>query len=114
LKIKRIKAQQYSASFFQEKKSEKLHVYELYTLNFSPNILKQSNDGQQESRNLCLAWDIREIQRKRRQESLKEGGYFEYLGIGERIILKWILMKWDCSVWIRFIRLRIGFSGGAL
>jgi hypothetical protein len=29
-----------------------------------------------------------------------------------KIILKWVLMKYDVRVWIRFIWLRIGISGG--
>jgi hypothetical protein len=36
------------------------------------------------------------------------------LGIGEKIILKWTLGKVGLGVWIRFIWLRIGTSGGLL
>jgi hypothetical protein len=31
-----------------------------------------------------------------------------------RIILKWILDKWDGAVWTRFIWLRLGTCGGLL
>jgi len=93
LKIKHIKAKQYSAIFFQEKKSEKLYNYVLYTLYVSPKSLKQSYQRQRERRNLCLAWEIREIHRKIWQVSLKKGGLLEYPGIGVKKILIWILKK---------------------
>jgi hypothetical protein len=35
-------------------------------------------------------------------------------GKGERIILKWILRTLGLGVWIGFISLRIGISGGLL
>jgi hypothetical protein len=37
--------------------------------------------------------------------TLKDGGD------DERIILKWVLVKWDVMLW-RFIWLGVGFSGG--
>jgi hypothetical protein len=34
-----------------------------------------------------------------------------YLYIGRRKILKWILKKWDLSVWTGFMKVRVGTSG---
>jgi hypothetical protein len=33
-------------------------------------------------------------------------------GVDERVILKWILRKWDVGVWSGLIWLRIGTGGG--
>jgi hypothetical protein len=38
----------------------------------------------------------------------------EELGVDGRIILGWILEKWDAKVWIGFICLRVQTKGGAL
>jgi hypothetical protein len=34
--------------------------------------------------------------------------YYEDLNIGRRIILKWLLQKYDAVLWTAFVRLRIG------
>jgi hypothetical protein len=36
------------------------------------------------------------------------------LDVGGRIILKWILERWDCLVWIELMWLRIGINRGFL
>jgi hypothetical protein len=36
------------------------------------------------------------------------------LGVGGRIILKWIVERWDGMIWTRLIWLRAGTSGGFL
>jgi hypothetical protein len=46
-------------------------------------------------------------------ESLKGRGHSEDIGVGGRIILKWISGKWDWTVGTGFIWLRIGTSGGS-
>jgi hypothetical protein len=38
----------------------------------------------------------------------------EYPGVEGRIIIKWILKKWNGMVWTRLIWLRIGAGGGLL
>ena len=38
----------------------------------------------------------------------------EYLGLGERIILKWIFKDWDWESWTGLIWLRLGTGGGLL
>jgi hypothetical protein len=46
---------------------------------------------------------------------LVEGkGHWKDLDVGERTILKWIIEKYDGWIWIGFIWLRIGTSGGLL
>jgi hypothetical protein len=47
---------------------------------------------------------------------VKPGGksYYEDLGLGVRIILKWMLERHDEVLWTRLIWLRIGTSGGLL
>jgi hypothetical protein len=47
-------------------------------------------------------------------ESLKGRDHSEDLGAGERIILKWILVKSVLGVWIGFIWFGIGTGGGIL
>jgi hypothetical protein len=43
---------------------------------------------------------------------LWEGDYLEDLGVDWRIILKFIIMKWDEKVWTGLIWLRIGTGTG--
>jgi hypothetical protein len=45
-------------------------------------------------------------------ESLKNRGKYEDLIVGGRIILKWILEKYDGVVWTKFMWLMIGTSDG--
>jgi hypothetical protein len=47
-------------------------------------------------------------------ESLKVGDHLDDLGAGGKIILELIFGKWAGKVWIGFIRLGIGTSGGIL
>jgi hypothetical protein len=46
--------------------------------------------------------------------NLRERSHLEDPGIDSRIILKWILRKWDVVTWTGCIWIRIGTSGGHL
>ena len=47
-------------------------------------------------------------------EYLKERDHLEDLSIEQRIILEWILKKWDEMAWTSLICLRVGESGWSL
>jgi hypothetical protein len=49
-----------------------------------------------------------------RWESQKERNHYEHLDVSWWIIIKWILQRYDETVWIGLIRLRIRSSGGLL
>jgi len=46
--------------------------------------------------------------------NLREGDHLEDLGVGGKIILKWIFGKWNGMAWAGLIWLRIVASGGPL
>jgi hypothetical protein len=46
-------------------------------------------------------------------ESQKEKDHWEEQGVGVWTILKWILEGQDGMIWIEFIWLRVGTSGGS-
>jgi len=46
--------------------------------------------------------------------NLRERNHFRDQGVDGRIILRWILRKWDVGVWTESSWLRIGTGGGHL
>jgi hypothetical protein len=60
------------------------------------------------------ARDRRVIHRRYWWESQKERDHYEYLDVGERIIIKWNLQKYYGVLWTGFIWLKIRTSGGVL
>jgi hypothetical protein len=46
--------------------------------------------------------------------NLREGNHSEDLGVDGKIILNWILEKWDGKAWIGYIWLRTVTGGGLL
>jgi hypothetical protein len=46
--------------------------------------------------------------------NLREGDYFEEVGVDGRIILKWTFVKWVGWAWTSSTWLRIGTGGGLL
>jgi hypothetical protein len=46
--------------------------------------------------------------------SLNERDHFKDLGVERKIILKWILRKYDNRAWSKFISLKIGIGVGFL
>ena len=45
---------------------------------------------------------------------LRERDHLEDLGVDGRIILRWILRKWNGDAWARLVWLRTGTGGGHL
>jgi len=63
---------------------------------------------------MWLVYRRREINVRVRLEYLKKRDHLEDLSIEQRIILEWILKKWDEMAWTSLICLRVGESGWSL
>jgi hypothetical protein len=80
---------------------EKLHNEELNDLYSSPNIVRVI-----QSKIIRWAGHVARFGKKR--------GVYRFLGIDGRIILKWILRKWNVGVWTGSSWGRIVTGGGHL
>jgi hypothetical protein len=90
----------------------RIHNKELYALYSSPNIIwviKKTEVGR-----ACSTWGRVEVHTGFQWGNLREGDHIEDLGIDGRVILKWILEKWDGGTWTRSILLRVGTGGRLL
>jgi hypothetical protein len=47
-------------------------------------------------------------------ENLREKHHLEEPGLDGKVILRWIIRKWDVGTWTGLIWLRIGIGGGHL
>jgi hypothetical protein len=56
-------------------------------------------------------WETREVHTRFWWGDLRERGHLEDLGLDGRIILKYILKKWDGKTWTGLIWLRIRTGG---
>jgi hypothetical protein len=63
---------------------------------------------------MWLVYRRREINVRVRLEYLKKRDHLEDLSIEQRIILEWILKKWDEMAWTSLICLSVGESGWSL
>jgi hypothetical protein len=55
---------------------------------------------------------IGELRNAYKIETVKGRGHLGDLGIGGRLLLKWILEKWDMRMWTGFNWVKIGSIGG--
>ena len=92
----------------------KLHVEELHDLCCSPNTVRVIKSGR-------MRW-VGHVARMGRGEgytcfcwgNLRERGHLEDPNVHGRIILSWIIRKWDVGVWTGSSWLRTGTGGGHL
>ena len=85
----------------------KLHNEELNGLYCSPNIVRLiSSRG--------IRWRRGEAYTEFWWRNLRERDHFVDADVDRRIILRWILRKWDVGVWTGSSWLRMGTGGGHL
>ena len=63
---------------------------------------------------MCHVWGRKEVYTGFWCGNLRESDHLEYPGVDGRIMLRWIVRKWDWEAWTGLIWLRIGTGGGLL
>jgi hypothetical protein len=91
-----------------------LHNEELYNLYFSPNKIGMIN-----SKRIKWAEHVASHEEKKNEYKVlmgkpEEKGALRRPRLGGRIILRWILEKWDGVVWTELIRFKRDITGGLL
>ena len=92
----------------------KLHNEELNDLYSSPSIVWVIRLWKNEIGGACSTHGQAEVYTGFLWGNLKERDHLEGLGIDVRIILRWILRKWDVGAWTGSIWLMTGPGGGFL
>jgi hypothetical protein len=92
----------------------KLHNYKLNDLNSSPNIVWVIK-----SRRMIWAGHVAWTGREEECTgfwwgNLRKNDHWRYPGVDGRIILRWIVRKWDVGIWAGLSWLRIETGGGHL
>jgi hypothetical protein len=88
-----------------------LHDEELHNLYPSPNIIKMIKWGMGGACSICYWWYIHT---NFLSENFKGRDHAEDLSVDKRIVLKWILGKYDGKVWTASVWLRMETSGWLL
>jgi hypothetical protein len=63
---------------------------------------------------MWYVWETEEVHTRFWLGDVRKRACFEDIGVDGKIILKWIVQKWNEELWTGLIWLRIGKGGGSL